>query len=244
MEFGVGTNVSLGVAFLAVGALASALQYWLWTFPMVPDPSGVDPNGITTAPKLWRYTHRALGYAFVGIYLALMSQMVPRLWQYQIEGWTASSIVHALLGLLVGILLIAKVLILRRYQRFGNRLLIVGSLIFLLSVGSVALVGPPALKVLRHPGDEEARRIILQNCTTCHGIGVIAGESEDPGKWYEILEEMSEKAAKRGISDPSQGQEDRLVAFLISMNPHGEGGDEEGEEESGRGRRRGRGDED
>lgn len=243
MEFGVGTNVTLGVAFLAVGALASILQFWLWTFPMVPDPSGVDPNGVTTAPRFWRYTHRALGYVFVGVFLAMMVQMVPRLWEFPLEGWSGTSVVHSALGLMVGVLLIGKVLILRRFQRLGNRLLIVGSLVLLLSVGAVALVTPPALKVIRHPGDEQARRIILQNCTTCHGLGVVSGESEEPGKWREILGEMAEKAAEKRVADPSQGQEERLVAFLASLNPHGEGEEEEGEGEfEGRSRRE-RGDE-
>ena len=237
MEFGVSANVGLGIAFLAVGILASILQYWLWTFPMVPDPTGVDPNGVTTAPKFWRYAHRSLGYAFVGIYLILAVEMVPRLWNYSPDAWSVSAVVHAVAGLLIGLTLVAKVLILRRFQRLGNKLLIIGSALLLLSVGAVALVAPPALKVLNHPGDDQARQIVIQNCTSCHGLSVVAGKGGGPEKWYEILEEMAEKAEKRGMGDPSQGQQDRLVAFLASMNPHQSDGDEDGDDS---GRRRGR----
>ena len=82
-----------------------------------------------------------------------------------------------------------------------------------------------------------ARQIILRNCTTCHGLGPIVAESEDRDKWFEILEEMAKRAARRGMPNPSQGQEVRLVAFLSSLNPADA---DESEEDGGR-RGRGRG---
>jgi hypothetical protein len=121
--------------------------------------------------------------------------------------------------------------------------MIVGSLVMLSSIGAVALAAYPAWRVMSHPGDDQARQIILNDCTTCHGLGVVAGEGEEAGKWYEVLDEMAEKAAKRGMADPSQGQRDRLVAFLASLNPGGHGGGE-GDENSGGSRRRRREDED
>ena len=240
MAFGVGVNVVLGFAFLTVGLFASILQYWLWTFPMVPDPTGVDPNGITTAPRFWRFTHRVLGYLFVAFYLILMVQMVPRIWQYSLEGWTFQSVAHAALGLMIGLFLTFKVLILRWYQQYGNWLLLVGSSILVCSIGSILLAAPPALKVLNHPGDETARRIILRNCTRCHGMGRVVGESEESGEWHEVLEKMEKFASKRGMPDPSAGQEERLAAFLSRLNPHGQVDEEWGEGDSGGRRRRGR----
>lgn len=86
----------LGVLFALIGLVNAGLAAWLWTFPMAADPGGKDPNGKSTAPLFWNKVHRLLGYAFAVIYLALMVEMVPRLWQHQ-EGLQGQVLLHAFL---------------------------------------------------------------------------------------------------------------------------------------------------
>ena len=88
---------------------------------MEPDPGGPDPNGKSTAPKFWTLAHRVSGGLFVVIYVILMIEMVPRLWEYQVE-LPARTVVHAVMGLVIGILLIAKIAIIRWFQHFGKEL--------------------------------------------------------------------------------------------------------------------------
>lgn len=57
-------TLGLGLTFATIAVVNTALQAWLWTYPMVPDPSGADPHGKSSAPQFWTNVHRALGYAF------------------------------------------------------------------------------------------------------------------------------------------------------------------------------------
>jgi len=111
----------LGIAFLVIGLAATVLQAWLWSFPMEPDPGGPDPNGKSTAPPLGTLTHRILGLAFVLIYVVMMWQMVPRLWEYQFE-LPARTVMHAVMAIVLGCLLVAKIAIIRWFQHFGKAL--------------------------------------------------------------------------------------------------------------------------
>ena len=61
----------LGIWFLILAIVATVLQAWLWSFPMVPDPGGPDPNGKSTAPKFWVNVHRLSGLIYVIIYIVL-----------------------------------------------------------------------------------------------------------------------------------------------------------------------------
>ena len=115
----------LGISFVLLGIIATVLQAWLWSFPMVPDPGGPDPNGKSTAPRFWTSVHRMTGLAFVVIYVVLMVEMVPRLWEYQVE-LPARTVMHAVMGLLIGILLVAKIAIIRWFQHFGKSLPAIG----------------------------------------------------------------------------------------------------------------------
>ena len=80
-------NAVLGVVFLAVGTAATFLMYHLWGYPF--DHA---TNKSSAPPSLMRL-HRVLGWIFVGIYVYFMTQMVPRLWEYQIE-LPARTVVH------------------------------------------------------------------------------------------------------------------------------------------------------
>jgi cytochrome c5 len=135
----------LGISFVLLGVIATILQAWLWSFPMVPDPGGPDPNGKSTAPRLWTSIHRVIGLAFVLIYVLLMVEMVPRLWEYQVE-LPARTVMHAVMGLLIGILLVAKIAIIRWFQHFGKALPSIGLGIMACTIILATLSVPFALK--------------------------------------------------------------------------------------------------
>src|SRR5688572_10973824 len=105
-------NMWLGIAFVALAIVAVILQAWLWGYPM--DPPN-DPRGKSLAPRSWTNVHRAVGALYVIIYVVLMIQMVPRLWEYQVE-LPARTVIHACMGITIGCLLIAKFMIIRFFQ--------------------------------------------------------------------------------------------------------------------------------
>lgn len=128
-------NVVLGLLFLALGLVNVLLMYRIWGYPY--DKARLQ----SSAPRALVLTHRATGYAFVLIYLYLMSQMMPRIWHYQIE-LPARSVMHLTLGLAIGIILLVKIAIVRYFKymeatlvpMLGTALLICTALLVGLSV--------------------------------------------------------------------------------------------------------------
>jgi cytochrome c5 len=142
-----GTTLSmwLGIAFLVIGIAATVLQAWLWSFPMLPDPGGPDPNGTSSAPPFWTKMHRLLGLLFVVIYVFMMWHMIPRLWEYQFE-LPARTVIHAVMGIVIGCLLIAKISIIRWFQHFGTSLPALGLGIMMCTVVLATLSLPFAMR--------------------------------------------------------------------------------------------------
>jgi hypothetical protein len=203
-------NFLLGVLFVALGLAAAGLQFWLWRFPMAPDPTGRDPNGVTTAPRFWRYTHRFLGYVFVVIYGLLASQMIPRLWTY--SEWSATSVAHAVVGAAILPLLFVKVGILRLWQRHGKKLLLVGTMVLACSIVAVGLVAPATLKA--SSGPEPGRSLVAERCHSCHGASTVVSEDGDFRDWIKVLEEMRENAEEMRRPDPVRGDARVLAEYL------------------------------
>lgn len=102
----------MGIAFVLLGLTAVLLQAWLWN-PRYWDPV----NHKTRAPKYGLFMHRWVGFAFLLIYVLLMIEMVPRLWQYQVE-LPARTVMHATAGIALGILLFTKIAILWFWRHF------------------------------------------------------------------------------------------------------------------------------
>jgi hypothetical protein len=128
-------NVFLGLLFLVLGLANVLLMYRIWGYPY--DKARLQ----SSAPRSLVLTHRLTGYAFVFIYLYLMSQMLPRIWHYQIE-LPARSVMHLTLGLAIGIILIVKIAIVRYFKymeatlvpMLGTALLVCTALLVGLSV--------------------------------------------------------------------------------------------------------------
>jgi hypothetical protein len=231
---------------LTMGLIAlvnTALMAWLWRFPMVPDPSGRDPNGVSTAPRWGTNIHRLLGYLFTAAYALLLVEMIPRAWQYRTG--TPLSVVHGALGFFIGVVLIFKIVVIRRYQRFGNRLPWIGGALAALTLIVSTLGVIPAWMVLQPfttltPELAAGRRVVSAKCNQCHGASTIAGESEDAREWDHITREMQELS--REIPGKSEITEDeRILATAYLAHVLGEGDDEDHDDEEKDGRRRGRG---
>lgn len=215
-------SLSLGLAFAAIGFAAAVLQYWLWTFPMTADPSGRDPNGITTAPRFWRFAHRILGYAFSLIYAVLLVPMTLRLPYLVGESGDLRQFVHAAAGLAIAPVLLVKVWILRFRPRFGKSLIKLGSVVQGLALLTVGLVVGPAAQLATLPisssTDSFANGLVKKRCVTCHGATpLVNGEGDD--SWPKVLEEMREKALDWGRPDPAQSDAPIIAGYLQRVLP-------------------------
>lgn len=251
------TTIWLGIAMGAIAIINASLMAWLWRFPMAPDPTGRDPNGVSTAPRGPTNLHRLLGYVFVLIYAALLIEMIPRAWEFRVA--STVSIIHGLLGLLIGVLLVVKIAVIRRFQRFGNRLPWIGGTLAVTTLIVSALGIVPAWSVLKPraqltPELARGREVVSNKCNQCHGASVIAGEREDARKWERITREMQELSREIPGKQPITDEERALAAAFLA-HTRGETGEDEGDEgddaedekkddderSGGRGRGRGRG---
>jgi hypothetical protein len=63
--------------------------------------------------------HRILGLCYLELYLLLMAQMVPRMFDYQVE-FSTRTVAHLMLGVSIGLLLIVKLSIIRFFKHFSG----------------------------------------------------------------------------------------------------------------------------
>jgi cytochrome c5 len=142
MEGRMGTlgNVVLGLAFWGVGFANTLLMFKLWGYPFDHEKM------VSAAPRRLMLLHRALGYVFLGIYVYLMWQMVPRMWQYQVE-LPARTVVHLTMGIAIGSILVVKILIVRFFKHLESST--VPLLGILLLVSTTVLIGLSAPFALR-----------------------------------------------------------------------------------------------
>ena len=133
-------NAFLGLTFLGLSIAGTVLMYWLWGFPYDHEKYR------SKAPPFLMAVHRIIGYLYVTIYIIMMWQMFPRLWNYQIEFSPRSSI-HLSLGFLIGGILFLKFLVVRFFKHLESRLApIFGTLLMLSTLLLVGLSVPMAFK--------------------------------------------------------------------------------------------------
>ena len=237
----------LGISFLFLGIAATILQAWLWRFPMLPDPGGPDPNGKSSAPRSWTHVHRILGALFVLIYIVMMVQMVPRLWEYQVE-LPARTILHAVMGITIGFLLVMKIAIIRWFQHFGKALPQLGAAIMLCTIilsflsipyalraqdfGSATTaeslarverlvadleLGVPAAELATADNMADGRHILTTKCVVCHDLRTILRRPYTPSGWRDVVWRMAEKPQ---IERPMfETDLAPVTAYLIAITP-------------------------
>lgn len=222
-----------------IAVVNTALMAWLWRFPMIPDPTGRDPHGVSTAPRPFVNLHRALGYVFLLCLAALLGEMIPRLWEFREA--SAVAVVHGTLGLLVALLLSMKIAIIRRFRRFGHRLPWVGGTLAGSTVLAASLGVAPAVILLHSPVTlpvAEGRRVVVDRCLQCHGASTIVGEREDASGWQRIAREMQREAARTPGKQAITDLERQLAAaYLFAVLPDEPGGKVDRRRRGGRDRR-------
>lgn len=227
------TTIWIGLAMGAIAAINASLMAWLWRFPMKPDPSGRSPHGISTAPRAGVLLHRALGYVFILLYVALLFQMLPRTWEFRVA--TPTSIVHGILGVLIGVLLTVKIAVIRRFHSFGHRLPWIGGTLALITVITSLLGAVPAWRVVQPlaqltPEEAHGRDVVSRKCNQCHGASTIASEREDAREWSRISRKMQRFSRRIPGKEPISDEE-RIAAARFLSSILGEADEDEDAEE-------------
>jgi cytochrome c5 len=168
----------LGIAFVVLAIVAVILQAWLWSFPMEPDPGGPDPNGKSSAPRVWVNMHRLVGLAYVVIYVFMMWHMLPRLWEYQVE-LPARTVMHACMAICIGVLLVTKIAIIRWFQHFGTALPGIGLGLLTCTMILAMLSLPFAIKAHGFDGTTFAESNLQRVKLVLSGAGMGAGVDSD-----------------------------------------------------------------
>jgi mono/diheme cytochrome c family protein len=126
------TNSILGLLFFLIALGSTLLMFHLWSYPFD------HVTHTSAAPAGLMRLHRFLGYAYFGIYVTLMTQMVPRLWSYQVE-FPARTVAHLMLGMAIGMILLIKIAIVRFFKHLESST--VPFLGILLLVSTTLLIG-------------------------------------------------------------------------------------------------------
>ncbi len=162
----------LGIAFLFLAILAVLLQAWLWG-PKFWN----EEKKKTEAPRAWLRVHAFAGYAYGVIYVVMMWNMLPRLWEYQYE-LPARTVFHAVLAITIGVLLICKILILIFFRHFEEAMPRYGFALLLCTVVMTTLSVPYALRVhdfdgrTTDPENVERVRTLLSEVDLGEGVDV------------------------------------------------------------------------
>ena len=133
------TSVIFGLLFLTLGFAAVFLMFRIWGYPFD------EAAHKSSAPRFLVVIHRVVGVSYVLLYLLMMSQMVPRLFEYQVE-FQVRTVAHMMLGVSIGLLLVLKFSILRAFRHFSGALPYIGTAILWCTVMLVSLSVPFALK--------------------------------------------------------------------------------------------------
>jgi mono/diheme cytochrome c family protein len=120
-------NSVLGGLFLLLAFATVFLMYHLWGYPFDKTLHK------SAAPPRLMLLHRILGLAYGIIYILLMTQMLPRLWTYQVE-FPARTVAHIILGFLIGCLLLIKLFILRFARHFEEWMPNIGTSLLICTV--------------------------------------------------------------------------------------------------------------
>lgn len=169
-------NTVFGIGFVVIAGILTFLMFNIWKYPF-------DHENLRSSAPAWMIrSHRLLGLVYVLIYIYLMWQMVPRLWDYQIE-LPARTVMHLTLGMGIGAILVTKITIVRFFKHMEAKLVpALGTALFIASLMLIFLALPFSF-----------REIYLSE-------SVLDGESMT----NERIERVKQQLPKAGIDDPDQ----------------------------------------
>ena len=133
------TSTIFGLVFLGLGNASVFLMYKLWGYPFDHE------TRTSAAPKSLMFIHRAIGYAYLILYIFMMWYMVPRLWNYQVE-LPPRTVAHLMLGITIGVLLLVKISILRFFRHFEEAMPYIGTALLICTYLLIGLSVPFTLR--------------------------------------------------------------------------------------------------
>ena len=133
------TSTIFGLVFLGLGNASVFLMYKLWGYPFDHETQ------TSSAPKSLMRVHRAIGYAYLILYIFMMWHMVPRLWNYQVE-LPPRTVAHLMLGITIGVLLLVKISILRFFRHFEEAMPYIGTALLICTYLLIGLSVPFTLR--------------------------------------------------------------------------------------------------
>ena len=133
------TSTIFGLVFLVLGNASVFLMYKLWGYPFDHE------TRTSEAPKSLMFVHRAIGYAYLILYIFMMWHMVPRLWNYQVE-LPPRTVAHLMLGITIGVLLLVKISILRFFRHFEEAMPYIGTALLICTYLLIGLSVPFTLR--------------------------------------------------------------------------------------------------
>ena len=132
-------NAILGFVFLGLSVITTYLMFQYWGYPY----DEVEKK--SSAPQWKMNIHRGFGFAYLIVYIILMVQMVPRLWEYQVE-FPARTVAHIIFAITIGVILLVKLSILRWFRHFEEAMLFLGIALMLCTFILTGLSLPPVFK--------------------------------------------------------------------------------------------------
>ncbi len=139
VDFSLAVTLTLGLLFLVTAFAAVFLMFHLWGYPF-------DKATRTSAapPGLMRL-HRILGWVYLVLYVVMMMEMVPRLWEYQVE-LPPRTVIHLILGITIGVVLMVKISILRFFRHLEEWMPVLGVTLLACTILLSGLSVPFALR--------------------------------------------------------------------------------------------------
>jgi len=133
-------NSGLALLFVVIALALTFLMFRAWRYPF-------DHQNLRSAAPAWMTrSHRVLGLVYVLLYLYMMWEMVPRLWDYQVE-LPARTVIHLAIGLTIGATLIVKLAVVRFFKHLEARLVpLLGTVLLIASILLVSLALPFSLR--------------------------------------------------------------------------------------------------
>ncbi len=132
-------SATLGLVFLGLAFASVFLMFHLWGYPFDKATKK------SAAPRSLMYLHRGIGYTYAIVYIFMMSHMVPRMWEYQVE-LPARTVAHLLLGFTIGVILIVKISIMRFFRHLEEWMPYLGTGLLLCTVLLLGLSVPFAFR--------------------------------------------------------------------------------------------------
>jgi hypothetical protein len=206
----------------AVVMILAGLGAVLLAFEVLGNPK------IGTGRKGLLLAHRIFGYTFAFFFLALFALMAGR---FKSGAFSPLGLIHASIAAAAFVALLVKLLIVKRYKKFSDRLFYVGGFLFLTSFVTVFIAAGPNIGAGFAPVKQvetqavssqlmpekmwPVEKLIVAKCGKCHELGrAIYGihETKTEQAWLNLISKMQKK-------DPTitQADAEQIAQYMVQL---------------------------